>query len=100
MDWEQQNKAVLLMPGIDAHQHFMKYDLMKDSWITTDMGVIRKDFLPADLAPVLQQNDLYGSVVVQSDQSEIENIFLLDNAEQYHLIKGIVGWVDLQSDDV
>lgn len=38
---------------IDAHQHFWNFDPVRDAWITEDMSVIRKDFLPADLAPVL-----------------------------------------------
>ena len=46
MDWEQSNKNVLLMLRIDAHQHFWKFDPVRDSWITDDMAVIKKDFLP------------------------------------------------------
>jgi len=88
------------MPGIDAHQHFWLYDPERDNWITDDMQLIRKDFLPADLAPVLQQHDLDGSVVVQSDQSAEENHFQLANAAGHDFIKGIVGWVDFRAADV
>jgi L-fuconolactonase len=82
---------------IDAHQHFWKFDPVRDSWITADMAVIQKDFLPADLQPLLAANGLHGSVIVQSDQSEKENAFQLANAAGYDFIKGIVGWVDLQA---
>src|SRR5690606_35182568 len=41
-----------------------------------------------------------GCVVVQSDQSEIENSFQLDNAEKHKFIQGVVGWVDLRSKDI
>lgn len=88
------------MPGIDAHQHFWKYDPVRDSWITEDMSAIRKDFLPDDLEKVLKQHNFSGSVVVQSDQSEEENSFQLENAKENDFIKGIVGWVDLQADNV
>jgi L-fuconolactonase len=88
------------MPGIDAHQHFWKFDAVRDSWITDDMAVIQKDFLPADLQPLLTANRLNGSVIVQSDQSEKENIFQLANAEAYNFIKGVIGWVDLQADNI
>jgi L-fuconolactonase len=84
------------MQKIDAHQHFWKFDPVRDSWITEDMAAIRKDFLPSDLAPLLQQNGFGGCVVVQSDQSEMENAFQLQLAEENDFIKGIVGWVDLQ----
>ena len=88
------------MLRIDAHQHFWKFDPIRDSWITADMGVIQKDFLPADLLPVLETNGINGSVIVQSDQSEKENDFQLANAAGYDFIKGIVGWVDLQAGNI
>ena len=85
---------------IDAHQHFWKFDPVRDSWITDDMAVIQKDFLPADFQIELKKNNLDGSVVVQSDQSEDENEFQLKNADENDFIKGIVGWVDLQAEDI
>ncbi|MEP7237002.1 MAG: amidohydrolase family protein [Ferruginibacter sp.] len=88
------------MAQIDAHQHFWNYDPVRDSWITADMAVIQKDFLPHDLESLLKQNNFDGCVVVQSDQSEAENIFQLNNAAEYDFIKGVVGWVDLQAPDV
>jgi len=65
---------------IDSHQHFWKYDEVRDNWITPDMADIRKNFLPEDLKPVLEKNDVAGTVIVQSDQSKEENIFQLGNA--------------------
>lgn len=88
------------MQKIDTHQHFWKFDPIRDNWITDEMSVIRKDFLPQHLEPLLKQNDIDGCVTIQSDQSENENLFQLANAEKYDFIKGIVGWVDLQADDV
>ena len=88
------------MPRIDAHQHFWQYDPVRDNWITDEMSVIKKDFLPADLHPLLQQHDFDGCVVVQADQSELDNQFQLLNADEYDFIRGIVGWVDLQAKDV
>src|SRR5215212_4702848 len=81
---------------IDAHQHFWKYDPVRDSWINNEMSFIRKDFLPEDLRPVLEENGFDGCVSVQADQSEKETDFLLDLANKNDFIKGVVGWVDLQ----
>jgi L-fuconolactonase len=64
------------------------------------MSVIQKDFLPQDLLPVLKENGIDGTVVVQSDQSEEENEFHLNNAKQFDFIKGIVGWIDLQAENI
>ncbi len=88
------------MLKIDAHQHFWKFDLVRDSWITDEMETIKKDFLPKNFQLVLQQNNFNGSVVVQSDQSEKENEFQLKNAIENDFIKGVVGWVDLQAADI
>ncbi len=88
------------MRRIDAHQHFWQFDPVRHSWINEEMAVIQRDFLPMDLLPLLQQNNMDGCVVVQSDQTENENEFQLYNAGSFNFIKGVVGWVDLQSDDV
>ncbi|AKD54441.1 amidohydrolase family protein [Spirosoma radiotolerans] len=82
---------------IDAHQHFWHFDPVRDSWITDDMASLRRDFLPADLEPILAQNGIDGCVAVQASQSEDETIFLVRMAQAYDIIKGVVGWVDLQS---
>jgi L-fuconolactonase len=88
------------MLRIDAHHHFWKFDPVRDSWITDEMVAIKRDFLPKDLRRLLRQNDFDGSVVVQSDQSETENEFQLENADRNDFVKGIVGWIDLQSENV
>lgn len=85
---------------IDAHQHFWHFDPARDSWITDDMAVIRRDFLPADLEPVLTANGIAGCVAVQAAQSEAETLFLVNMAQSYDIVRGVVGWVDLQSDQL
>ena len=84
--------------AIDAHQHFWQFDPVRDAWISDEMAVLRRDFMPEDLAPLLQKNGIDGCVAVQADQSEAETFFLLDLAEKHDFIRGVVGWVDLRSD--
>jgi L-fuconolactonase len=86
--------------SIDAHQHFWKYNEDRDTWITDDMAVIQRNFLPEDFRPILSENKIDGSVIVQSDQSKEENIFQLANALQHDFVKGVVGWVDLQAENL
>lgn len=88
------------MQRIDAHQHFWQFDPVRDNWITEDMSVIRRDFLPADLLPLLQRNDIDGSVLVQTCQDESDNQFMLKLAAENDFIKGVVGWVDLRAENV
>lgn len=85
---------------IDSHIHFWKYHPVKDAWITDDMKIIQRDFLPKDLLPVLQENKTDGCVAVQADQSEGETIFLLQCAKENDFIKGVVGWIDLKANDL
>jgi L-fuconolactonase len=85
---------------IDSHQHFWIYNRQRDSWITDDMQVIQRDFLPADLEPILQQNQMDGCVAVQADQSQSESSFLVKLAQKNSFIKGVVAWVDLMDDEL
>ena len=85
---------------IDAHVHFWKYDTIRDAWITDDMKTIQADFLAADLQPILSENKVEGVIAVQADQSENETGFLLSLADENSFIKGIVGWVDLQNENI
>lgn len=85
------------MQRIDAHQHFWKFDPVRDNWINSDMSVIARDFLPDDLLPLLQRNNIDGTVVVQTCHMDEDNRFMLELADQHSFIKGVVGWVNLQS---
>ncbi|NCD71712.1 amidohydrolase family protein [Mucilaginibacter agri] len=85
---------------IDAHQHFWTYNPIDFDWITDDMANIRRDFLPADLEPVLKENGIDGCVSVQAEQTESENEWLLAHASENPFIKGVVGWVDLRAKGV
>jgi L-fuconolactonase len=85
------------MLKIDAHQHFWKYDAVRDEWITPDLGVIAQDFMPQDLKPKLDEFGFDGCIVVQSSQGIEENLFQLANAQQHHFIKGVVGWVNFEA---
>lgn len=88
------------MLRIDAHQHFWQYNPLRDQWINNDMSILQEDFLPEHLQPILEHYEFQGTVVVQSDQSPEENRFQLENAEKHPIIKAVVGWVDLQAEDL
>jgi L-fuconolactonase len=85
---------------IDAHQHFWKYDPVEHGWISDEMWVIRRNFTPADLQPLLQAGGIDGCVTVQVSQTEEENKLLLADSAAHEFIKGVVGWIDLQHAEV
>ena len=86
------------VPRVDAHQHFWRYDAHEYAWIDTRMASIRRDFLPADLAPLLRASTFDACVAVQARQSHDETRALLAMADAHPFIAGVVGWVDLQAD--
>jgi len=88
------------MMRIDAHQHFWHYDPVRDDWITDEMSVLKRDFLPEHLEPELAEQGIDGCVAVQADQSEDETRFLLQLADRHAFVLGVVGWVDLRAADL
>jgi L-fuconolactonase len=88
------------MLRIDSHQHFWNFDPEKFDWITEEMSLIKKDFLPGDLKYILQENNFDGCITVQVEQTEEENDFLLKAAQDNEFIKAVVGWIDLQLENI
>ncbi len=80
---------------IDAHQHFWEYNDADYPWISEGHAAIRRDFLPADLAPLLGECGVDGSIAVQARQTLEETRWLLGLAERDELIRGVVGWFPL-----
>lgn len=85
---------------IDSHVHFWQYNKKRDTWITDDMKLLKEDYLPEHLSLTLKRNEIDGVIAVQADQSEVETRFLVELSKTHHIIKGVVGWVDLQSDNL
>jgi L-fuconolactonase len=85
---------------LDSHQHFWRYDPVEYDWIDERMGVLKRDFLPADLLPLLKQAGFDGCVAVQARQTLQETRFLLELADANPFVVGVVGWVELRRDDV
>ena len=81
---------------IDSHVHFWKYDKQRDTWMK-DMKVLHQDYLPSTLLQTLKRNEVNGCIAVQADQSELETHFLVELSKTNDVIKGVVGWTDLQA---
>jgi L-fuconolactonase len=83
---------------IDAHQHFWRYVPADYDWIDDSLSPLRRDFLPADLEPVLRAAGFDACVAVQARQTVEETRFLLDLADRAPFVAGVVGWMDLRSE--
>ncbi len=84
---------------IDSHQHFWEYNTTEYGWIDEMMHLLKSDFLPGDLQTELTKSGYQGSVAVQARQTIEETRWLLELACENDFIKGVVGWVDLRSEN-
>ncbi len=80
---------------VDAHQHFWEYNSTDYVWMSDRMDSLRRNFLPEDLRPLIEELRFDGSVAVQARQNRAETEFLLGLARRYRAVMAVVGWVDL-----
>ncbi len=83
---------------IDSHQHFWRLKRGDYDWLTKDIGAIYRDFNPCDLKPILKANGIDATILIQATDTEEETEFMLSLADENDWIKGVVGWVNMQSD--
>jgi len=81
---------------IDAHQHFWDPARADYPWMEgAEMAPLRRAFGPADLAPLLAENGIDASIVVQCRSSLEETEEFLEVAGATPFVAGVVGWADL-----
>src|ERR1044072_5876090 len=82
---------------IDSHQHFWQVGRFDYPWMSSDLGVLYRVYLPQDLAPIIQTN---RTVLVQASNSVAESKWLFELANTNSFIAGVVGWVDLMNPEL
>jgi len=85
---------------IDAHQHFWQLRRFDYPWMSKDLGVLYRDYLPSDLAPILHQHHITQTILVQASNSVEESHWLLELADANDFIAGVVGWIDLTNPEI
>jgi L-fuconolactonase len=80
---------------IDAHHHLWRYTAEEYGWINEQMGLLRRDFLPGDLKPLLDKAGIAGTVAVEARQTLTETRWLLELSEGAPWIRGVVGWAPI-----
>jgi L-fuconolactonase len=85
---------------IDTHQHYWRFVAAEYEWIDDSMAVLKRDFLPPDALQEMVRTGVTASIAVQARQTLDETRFLLDLSDRYPFITGVVGWIDLQGEDV
>jgi L-fucono-1,5-lactonase len=87
--------------AIDAHQHFWQLgrEPFDYSWLDAPaMTPIKRDFLPQHLKPLIDRVHVERTIFVQTQHNVAENRWVLELAQEYPFIAGVVGWVDLASE--
>lgn len=91
---------VVLNIIIDSHQHFWKLSRDDYKWLTEDLLELYHDFMPMDLYPILKEQQIDKTIVVQAAPTSEETLFLLSLFEEYEWIAGVVGWLDLSEESI
>jgi L-fuconolactonase len=81
---------------IDSHQHYWNPDLVNYFWMPPAPHPLRRSYLPADLEPILRDNQFDGTVLVQASHAAEEATWMLNLASQHKSILGVVAWADLK----
>ena len=87
-------------PTVDSHQHFWDIDRLTYPWMPEGDNVLRRSYLPEDLAPHLERAGVSKTVVVQAQMTMAEADLLFDLAGSTDSIAGVVAWVDLTDENV
>ncbi len=86
---------------IDAHQHYWQLHNFAYEWHKqVNRPEMNRDYLPTDLLPQMQAAGVQYSVLIEADNSLAETTWMLDLAQRYPHIAGVVGWVDLAAPDI
>ncbi|KRE98505.1 amidohydrolase [Paenibacillus sp. Soil766] len=83
---------------IDAHQHYWKLSRGDYGWLTPELPVLYRDYMPDDLTKELIHNGITKTIVVQAAPSVEETLFLLSLCERYDTLAGVVGWLDFEAE--
>lgn len=84
---------------IDAHQHYWSIQRGDYGWITPELPVLYRDYLPQHLAHHLDKHKLDGTILVQAAPTREETEFILSIADRDERVLGVVGWLDLLRQD-
>lgn len=83
-------------PVVDSHHHFWDPTRRDYYWMGGDeLASIRQPIGPEDLRPLLVQNNVDRTVIVQTVPTVEETEEFLSIAGQTDFVAGVVGWVDL-----
>lgn len=85
---------------VDAHQHYWDPARGDYGWLAQAPATLQQAFLPRDLCAQRAALGVQFSVLVQAAPTEEETRYLFELAHEDPAVVGVVGWVDMEADDV
>ena len=85
---------------IDCHHHIWLLARGDYTWLTDARSRIYRDFPADELKPLLDAAQIDATIAVQAAATEAETEFLLTQAQAHDWIVGVIGWVDIEAEDV
>lgn len=79
---------------VDAHQHFWRLERGDYTFPSRTDPILYRDFLPPDLAPIVSEAEVDGTILVQATETIAESHFLFGLAAETPWVAGVVGWWD------
>lgn len=87
------------MKRVDSHQHFWQLSRGDYDWLTPELDILYRDCLPTELSPLLAESQVNQTILVQAAATTAETEFMLQLAAENDFVAGVVGWVDMTSDN-
>jgi L-fuconolactonase len=80
---------------IDAHQHLWNLERVDYPWLVPEYGPLYRTYEYPELEPQLREAGVDGTVLVQAADSYEDTEYMLEVADQWAYVTGVVGWVPL-----
>jgi L-fuconolactonase len=85
------------MKIIDTHLHIWDLNRNEYGWLKGNTTILNRSYTIPEIEPQLAASGVSEAILVQADNHFEDTDYMLENAEQYDFIKGVVGWLPLLS---
>ncbi|MCB0230673.1 MAG: hypothetical protein KDH90_16415, partial [Anaerolineae bacterium] len=78
-----------------CHQHLWDLSKVEYAWLVPAYGPLYRTYLATELEPQMAEAGVSATILVQSANSYADTVYMLDQADVYPWMIGVVGWTDL-----
>lgn len=85
---------------VDSHLHVWDLSTGGYNWLGPQHGELHRSFTPEEASRELANAGVDAAVLVQAEDSERDTHFMLEVADAFEFVVGVVGWVQLDEPSV